>query len=75
MVSISDDEFNGFRIKMQPVLETNPKQAVETHQTSNCITEVEIESSRKTVTSGGTDMITNQLDMFSSRKSSLGTNG
>lgn len=62
---------------MQPVIEAStPKRVeIETHLSSQCITEEEDESSRRTVTSGGTDMITMQLDMFSSRKSSLGTNG
>lgn len=59
---------------MQPVLETvsTPKkvEAEDPHLTSNCITEVEVESSQQTVASGATDLLTHQLEMFSSRKSS-----
>lgn len=57
---------------MQPVLETisTPKRCDDPHLTSNCIAEVEVESSQQTVASGGTDMLTHQLEMFSSLKSS-----
>jgi len=59
---------------MQPVLETvsTPKkvEADDPHLTSNCIAEVEVESSQQTLASGGTDLLTHQLEMFSSRKSS-----
>jgi hypothetical protein len=59
---------------MQPVLETlsTPKKTEgdDPHLISNCITEVEVESSQQTVASGGTDLLTHQLEMFSSHKSS-----
>lgn len=59
---------------MQPILHNSPPQNIEKCDYSEIREELLEESSHKTVTStsGNTDMITQQLDRFSSRKSSIG---